>query len=133
MSDVYLGVIAAATLVMALVQIGVLIAGVIAVKRMHKVLVRVEDSVRPVLAHVDDLVVDATESIAVVRAQLDRVERQTLHVLTRTDEAVQRVQHYLVAPAREGIALAAGARALFGAFQGPLIRPLIRAFRSAVG
>jgi hypothetical protein len=67
-------VIAAATVLMALVQIGVLVAGLIAVKRMQKVLVRVEDSVRPVLAHVDDLVVDATESIAAVRAQLDRVE-----------------------------------------------------------
>lgn len=129
MSDVYLGVIAAATLLMALVQIGVVVAGIIAVKRMHEVLVRVENSARPVLAHVDELVVDATESIAVVRAQLDRVERQTLHVLTRTDEAVQRVQKYLVAPAREGIALAAGTRALFGAFRSPLLRVL----RSALG
>jgi hypothetical protein len=124
MSDVYLGVIAAATLLMALVQISVLVAGIIAVKRMHKVLVRVEDSVRPLLAHVDDLVVDATESIAAVRVQLDRVERQTLQVLTRTDDAVQRVQKYLVAPAREGIALVAGARALFGAVRVPLIRAL---------
>jgi hypothetical protein len=129
MNDVYLGVIAAATLVMALVQIGVLIAGIIAVKRMREVLVRVEESARPVLAHVDDLVVDATESIAAVRAQLDRVERQTMHVLTRTDEAVQRVQTYLVAPAREGIALAAGARALVGAFRAPLLRVV----RSALG
>jgi len=129
MNDVYLGVIAAATLVMALVQIGVLIAGIIAVKRMREVLVRVEESARPVLAHVDDLVVDATESIAAVRAQLDRVERQTMHVLTRTDEAVQRVQTYLVAQAREGIALAAGARALVGAFRAPLLRVV----RSALG
>jgi hypothetical protein len=129
MNDVYLGVIAAATLVMALVQIGVLIAGIIAVKRMREVLVRVEESAKPVLAHVDDLVVDATESIAAVRAQLDRVERQTMHVLTRTDEAVQRVQTYLVAPAREGIALAAGARALVGAFRAPLLRVV----RSALG
>jgi hypothetical protein len=129
MSDVYLGVIAAATVLMAVVQIGVLIAGIIAVKRMHEVLVRVEDSVRPVLAHVDELVVDTTESIAAVRAQLDRVERQTLHVLTRTDEAVQRVHTYLVAPAREAIALAAGARTLIGALR----FPLIRALRSALG
>jgi hypothetical protein len=129
MSDVYLGVIAAATVLMAVVQITVLIAGIIAVKRMHQTLVRVEDSVKPVLAHVDELVVDATESIAAVRAQLDRVERQTLHVLTRTDEAVQRVHTYLVAPAREGIALAAGARALVGALRFPLIRVL----KSALG
>jgi hypothetical protein len=129
MSDVYLGVIAAATLLMALVQIGVLVAGIIAVKRMHKVLGRVEDSVRPVLAHVDDLVVDATESIAVVRGQLDRVERQTVHLLTRTEQAVQRVEGYLVAPAREGIALAAGARALVGGLRSPLLRVI----RSALG
>ena len=129
MSEVFLGVIAAATLVMALVQLGVLVAGIIAVKRMNQVLVRVEDSARPVLAHVDDLVVDATASLAAVRAQLDRVEQQAVHVLTRTDQAVQRVQEYVVAPAREGIAIAAGARALFGAFRAPLIRVL----RSAIG
>jgi hypothetical protein len=129
MSEVFLGVIAVATLVMALVQLCVLVAGIIAVKRMHEVLARVEDAARPVLAHVDDLVVDATASIAAVRVQIDRVEQQAVHVLKRTDQAVQRVQDYLVAPAREGIALAAGARAVFGAFRGPLIR----AFRSAIG
>ena len=129
MSEVFLGVIAVATLVMALVQVGVLVAGIIAVKRMHEVLVRVEDSARPVLARVDDLVADATASLAAVRAQLDRVERHAVHVLTRTDQAVQRVQDYAVAPAREGIALAAGARALLGAFRTPLIRVL----RSALG
>ena len=129
MSEVFLGVIAVATLVMALVQVGVLVAGIIAVKRMNEVLVRVEDSARPVLAHVDDLVVDATASLAAMRTQLDRVERQAVHVLTRTDQAVQRVQEYVVAPAREGIALAAGARALFGAFRTPLLRVL----RSALG
>jgi hypothetical protein len=129
MSEVFLGVIAVAALVMALVQLCVLVAGIIAVKRMHEVLVRVEDAARPVLAHVDDLVVDATASIAAVRVQIDRVEQQAVQVLKRTDQAVQRVQDYLVAPARQGLALAAGARAAFGAFRGPLIR----AFRSAIG
>jgi hypothetical protein len=129
MSDLYLGAIAAATVLMALVQIGVLVAGIIAVKRMREALVRFEDSTRPMLAHVDDLVVDATESIAAVRAQLDRVEQQAVHVLTRTDEAVQQVRHYLVAPARQGIALAAGARALVGGLRSPLLRVL----RSALG
>src|SRR5262245_571624 len=129
MSEVFLGVIAVSTLVMALVQLGVIIAGIVAFKRMNEVVARVEESARPMLAHVDDLVVDATESLAAVRAQLDRVERQAMHVLSRTDQAVNRVQNYLVAPAREGIALAAGAKALFGAFRGPLTK----AFRSTVG
>src|SRR5262245_50957852 len=129
MSEVFLGVIAAATLIMALVQLGVVIAGIVAFKRMNEVIARVEESARPMLAHVDELVVDATESLAAVRAQLDRVERQTMHLLTSTDQAVNRVQNYLLAPAKQGIALAAGARALFGAFRGPLTR----AFRSTVG
>jgi ElaB/YqjD/DUF883 family membrane-anchored ribosome-binding protein len=129
MSEVFLGVIAVATLVMALVQLGVLVAGIVAVKRLNETLVRVEESVKPVLAHVDDLVVDATASVAAVRVQLDRVEQQAVQVLKRTDQAVQRVQDYLVAPARQGIAMAAGARAVFGALR----EPLLRAFRSAVG
>jgi hypothetical protein len=128
MTEVFLGVIAVATLVMALIQVCLVIAGIIAVKRMQEMLLRVENTVKPVLAHVDDLVMDATASVAAVRVQIDRVEQQAVQVLKRTDQAVQRVQDYLVAPAREGIALAAGARALFGAFR----EPLIRAFRSAI-
>jgi hypothetical protein len=128
MSEVFLGVIAVATLVMALIQVCLVIAGIIAVKRLHDMLLRVENTMKPVLAHVDELVMDATASVAAVRVQIDRVEQQAVQVLKRTDQAVQRVQDYLVAPAREGMALAAGARALFGAFR----EPLIRAFRSAI-
>jgi hypothetical protein len=129
MTEVFLGVIAVATLVMALIQVCLVIAGIIALKRMHEMLVRIENAAKPVLAHVDDLVLDATASVAAARVQIDRVEQQAVQVLKRTEQAVQRVQDYLVAPAREGMALAAGARALFGAFR----EPLIRAFRSAIG
>jgi len=129
MSEVFLGMIAVATLVMALIQVCLVVAGIIAVKRMQETLLRFEDAVKPVLAHVDDLVLDATTSVAAVRVQIDRVEQQAVQVLKRTDQAVKHVHDYLVAPAREGMALAAGARALFGAFR----EPLIRAFRSAIG
>jgi hypothetical protein len=126
MSEVFLGVIAVATGLMAIVQISLLIAALIAVKKAGEVAARVEAAAKPLIDHVDDLVVDTTESIAAVRAQIDRVEQQALDVLARTDRAVHRVQDYLIAPARQGIALAAGARALFGA----LGAPLSRAFRS---
>jgi len=129
MSDTFLGLIAVAAALMALAQIAVLVFVIIAMKRAREILVRIEDTARPLVAHVDDLVVDATESIAAVRSQIDRVEREALNVLTRTDHAVHRVQDYLLAPARQGIALAAGARALFGAFRAPLWR----AFRSTIG
>ena len=129
MSEVFLGVIAVATGLMALVQIGIMIGAIIAVKRVTEVASRVEEAARPLIAQANDLIADTTEGIAAVRGQIDRVERQALHVLTRTDQAVHRVQDYLLAPARQGMALAAGARALFGALGGPLSR----AFRSTVG
>jgi len=129
MSEVFLGVIAVATLVMALIQLGLVVGGIIAVKRVNEMLTRVETSAKPVLAHVDELILDTKASLAAARAQVDRVERQTLHVLTRTEQAVQRVEGYLVAPAREGIALVAGARALVSAFR----MPLLRIIRSAIG
>ena len=129
MTEVFLGVIAVATLVMALIQLGLVVGGIIAVKRVNEMLTRVEASAKPVLAHVDELIVDTKASLAAARAQVDRVERQTLHVLTRTEQAVQRVEGYLVAPAREGIALVAGARALLSAFR----MPLLRIIRSAIG
>jgi len=129
MSEVFLGVIAVATLIMALIQIGLVVGGIMAVKRVNEMLSRVEASAKPVLAHADELITDARASLAAARVQVDRVEQQTLHVLTRTEQAVQRVEGYLVAPAREGIALVAGARALVSAFR----IPLLRVIRSAIG
>ena len=129
MSEVFLGVIAVATLIMALIQIGLVVGGIMAVKRVNEMLSRVEASAKPVLARADELITDARASLAAARVQVDRVEQQTLHVLTRTEQAVQRVEGYLVAPAREGIALVAGARALVSAFR----IPLLRVIRSAIG
>ena len=129
MSEVFLGVIAVSTALMALVQIGVMIGAIVAIKRLTDVASRIEQAARPLIAQANDLIADTSEGVAAVRSQVDRVERQVMQLLTRTDQAVHRVQDYLLAPARQGIALAAGARALFGA----LGAPLSRAFRSTVG
>ena len=50
MSEVFLGVIAVATLVMALIQLGLVVGGIIAVKRVNEMLTRVEASAKPVYA-----------------------------------------------------------------------------------
>jgi hypothetical protein len=129
MSETFLGIIAVSALVMAIVQVGVLIGAFVMIKRLSDVVTRIEFATKPVLARIESLAMDTADSIAVVRAQIDRVEDTALGVLERADQAIQRVEHYLLAPARQTMALAAGARAVFGALGGPLAR----VFRSGAG
>lgn len=110
-NEVLLGVIALATLTMAIVQVVVIVAGVRLVQRMDATAQRIEALTGPMLARVDDVATEALASMSAARSQMDRMEVMTTEVVTRIDETVHALQAYVMAPARQGAALLAGARA----------------------
>lgn len=122
-SEAFLGVIALATLTTAIAQVGVLIAGVRLARRVHTAVERIEGATGPIVARLDQLSTEALESMAAARSQMDRLERMTEDVVSRIDQTVQTLQTYVLAPARQGAALLAGARAAVLAFKRP---PLLR-------
>ena len=128
---VFLGVIAAATLIMALIQIGMIIvaAGVAkkaqaavagaqeALARAQQTITSVREDIRPLITKANAIADEASKTAALASAQAQKVDRMVTDLAARVDETSSLVQQAIVTPAREGIAILAAVRATLGALR----------------
>lgn len=104
-SEVWLGIIALATLTMALIQIGVLVYGAIVARRVNALTTRVERELQPLVARVNGIGADAARISALAAAQAERVDTLVADVTRRVDTTLAVVQNAVVQPARQGMAV----------------------------
>jgi hypothetical protein len=117
-SGFFLGVIAAATLVMALIQVGLGIAALRLAKQAREAVASVQRDVRPLLARANTIAEDASRTMSLATAQAQKVDTLVTDLSRRVEETSAIVQQAIVTPAREGLALLAGIRAALGVFRG---------------
>ncbi len=110
---VFLAAIAAATVVMALIQIGVIIYGARLARRVSKLADRVEREIDPVMGRVNEISADASRATKLAVAQVERADEMMARLSQRTEETLDLAQQLLVVPARRGLALFDGLRAIF--------------------
>jgi hypothetical protein len=123
-AEVFLGVIALATLVMALIQVGVIVAALRAARHAQQALASLQHEVRPLVAKVHAIADEASRTAALATAQAEKVDRLVTDLTRRVDETSAIVQDAIVTPAREGMAIVAAIRAGLGAFRaGGSLRP----------
>jgi hypothetical protein len=115
-TDVFLGLIAAGVLLMAAGQVTAVIMAVRATRRMGDTLGRLEESIRPIVSNVQQMSEDAARAAAIATAQVARAERMMDDVSQKIDETMSMVQHTILAPARNGMAMLEGLKAAFSAF-----------------
>jgi len=127
-SEVFLGVIAVATLAIAVSQIAVIVAAGRLARRIERLTDQFEQDVRPIFGHLQAIGRDASRAAALATAQVERADKLFSDFAVRVDEALDNVQSTLGAPAREGRALVAAFRAAFQA-----IRDLRRGARARQG
>ena len=120
---VFLGVIAVATLAMAIAQLGVLIAAGLLARRVARLMDQVERELKPAFGHVNAIARDASQAVSMATAQVERADRLFSDLSERIDETLATVQKSIIAPAREG-------RALFNALRA-MLEGLREARRSA--
>jgi hypothetical protein len=109
-SEVFLGVIAVATLATAIVQVGLIVAAGLAVRRVTRLLESLEREVKPIFGHLNAIAQDASRAASLATAQVERADKLFSDLAVRVDQALNSVQASLGRPAREG-------RALFSAFK----------------
>lgn len=119
---IFLGVIAAATLVMALIQVGAIVAVLRVAKQAQTTLSMVQRDVQPLLAKANELAGEASKTMTLATAQAEKVDRLVTDLTHRIDETSAVVQHAIVTPAREGIAIVSGIKAALGALRRPDFR-----------
>ncbi|HXE79711.1 MAG TPA: hypothetical protein VNK41_03100 [Vicinamibacterales bacterium] len=116
-SPVFLGVIAASVLVMAVLQIGMAVYGARLAQRVVRVVDRVEQETGPLFAHLQSIGADAARASALAAAQVERADQLFADLSRRIEETSALVQTAIVQPAREGVAVVAGLRAALAAIR----------------
>jgi hypothetical protein len=115
----FLAAIAAATGVMALIQIGVIIYAARLARRVNKLADRVEREIDPFFAKVREMSNDTARATKLAVAQVERADQLLAQVARRSEETLDMVQRLLVEPARRGLALIDGLRAMFSSIRKP--------------
>jgi len=115
---IFLGVIAISTLVMALIQVGAIVAALKAVGEAQKMIATVQQDVRPLIAKVSALADEAGRTAKLATLQAEKVDRLVTDLTRRLDETAVVVQQAITTPAREGMAIVAAIKASLGALRG---------------
>lgn len=116
-NEVFLGVIALATLVMALIQVGAVVFAARLGRQVQQLMVIVQQDIRPLIARANGIAEEASKTAALATAQAQKLDRLVTDLTRRADETSAIVQEAIIAPAREGLALVAAVKAGFAALR----------------
>jgi hypothetical protein len=123
-SQVFLGVIAGATALMAIVQIGAVIALARVAGQVQGILVTIQKDVRPLIARANAIAEEASKTAVLATAQAQKIDRLLTDLTRRVDETSAVIQQAIITPAREGLAIIAALKAGFGVLKGLGLRDL---------
>jgi hypothetical protein len=113
----FLGIIAVATLAIALAQIGLAVAAGLAARRVAKLAESLERDLKPLFGHLNAIGRDASRAAALATAQVERADKLFSDVALRVDDALNSVQAAVGKPAREGRAILSAFRAAIRAIR----------------
>ncbi len=117
-NDLFLGTIAVATLLMALVQVGAIFVAARFAKQAQQTLVSVHEEIRPLLAKASAVADEAARTAALASVQMQKIDHLVTDLSQRVDETATVVQRAIVTPARQGVALLAAVKAGLAALRG---------------
>jgi hypothetical protein len=108
---VFLGVIAAATLVTAVAQVAILVAAGRLTRRLEHLVDDLNRELKPLFAHLDAVGRDAARATSLATAQVERVDQVFADLAARLDRTLDTLQTVAAGGAREGAAVFAAFRA----------------------
>jgi hypothetical protein len=114
----FLGVIALATLVMAIIQVGAILAAGRLARQAQETLASVQRDIRPLLDRASAVVDEASRTAALATSQVQKVDRLITDLSERVDETAAILQQAIITPARDGMAVVAALRAGLAVLRG---------------
>jgi len=116
-ATVFLGVIAMATLVTAILQVVLLVAGWQLVRRVTKFVEDIERDVRPILGNLNSITRDASRVASLAVAQVERADQLLSNAVVKIEDLLANLSTVVVKTMREGNSLVTGIRAVMAAIQ----------------
>ena len=123
-SQAFLGVIAGATALMAIVQIGAIVVLARVAVQVQGILTTVQKDIGPLLARANAIADDASRTAALATVQAQKIDKMVTDLSRRVDETSAIIQQAIITPAREGMAVFAALKAGFGVLKGLGLRDL---------
>ena len=114
MTNVWLGIIAVAVLVMAVIQVAAIVFAMSAARRIGQVADRLEQNLNPVVSNLQTITSEAARMTTLAAAQVERADRMFAD-LTRRGEQVMAAVPTLLGPAGKGLAFLNGIKAALAA------------------
>lgn len=118
-SQLLLGIIAVATLIIAVAQVGVLVAAGLLARRLDRLASRLERDLTPMVGHINAIGRDMARAAALATQQVERADRLFADLNGRVDQGLDGLRHAIGKPAREGVALLSAFQAAVAAFRNP--------------
>lgn len=118
LNQTFLGVIAAATALMALIQIGAIVVLARVATQVRDIVGTLQKDVRPLIARATAVADEAHKTATLATVQAQKIDRLVTDLTQRVDDTSLIVQQAIVTPAREGMAIVAGIKAALGALRG---------------
>jgi hypothetical protein len=116
--ELFLGVIAFAVLVMAAIQVVAIVAGIRLARRVDQIAAQLDHEIKPLIANLTTLSGEAARAAALAAKQAERLDRVFGEMVQRVDETLLAAQEFVTGPARQGMAILAGVKAVLDAFKG---------------
>jgi hypothetical protein len=117
-SQAFLGIIAAATAVMAIMQVIAFVALGRVARQVRDVIGTLQQDVRPLIARANDIAEEASKTAALATVQPQKIDRLVTELTQRVDDTSAIVQQAIITPAREGMAIVAALKAGLSALRG---------------
>ena len=116
-STFLLSVIAVATVIMAVVQIGVVLFTSRLAKRVNRLVDVIEREIKPTLARVDTVSSDVARVTSLASNQAERLDQIASHLIEKIDEILTVADRSVFAPLKQGAGFLFGLRAALLAFR----------------
>ena len=116
--ELFLGIIAFAVLIMALIQTAAIVAGIRLAKRVDQMATQLDQEIKPLIANLTAMSSEAARAAALAAKQAERLDRVFGEMIQRVDVTLAAAQEFVTGPARQGMAIMSGVKAVIDAFRG---------------
>jgi hypothetical protein len=116
-TDVWLGVIAVAVAVMALIQVGAIVVGLRLARRVDQLTTQVEHDIKPLLQNLTAISAEAQRAVHLATAQVERADRLFGDLAVSAERTMALAAQFVGGPAQKGLALFSAAKVAMSAFR----------------
>ena len=116
MTNLFLGIIAVAVLVMAIIQVAAILFAMSAARRIGQVADRLERDLRPVVSNLQAITAEAARATSLAAVQMERADRIFADFSRRAEQVMAAIPS-LLGPAGKGFAFLNGIKAALAAIQ----------------